>query len=323
MSSRFSVGAGACAIGLASSLLCVAVSEVASKAAACRQAAASATVASLDRSTPAGTLEVFLQALGRGDMTSATACVEGAKSNPFTARFGRFFGMGLMRWTASDVTTIAGDSSATVRYALMVQLVDAKGTVADSQTLFQPGRDEVKMTKDADGWKIVPADAEMAPKMVALMPSTLATLFAHPEVAAASETGKILDTAEARIAERGREIECLSRVKRICLAVLTYSVDHEEDLPPAASTYRKAIAGYRKDDKDFLCPVTGKPFTFNKALAGVNIISISSLENTVMIYEGTDGHLSFVHAGKAVVGFTDGHCKLITQDEAKKLRWKP
>ncbi|MBV9470028.1 MAG: hypothetical protein JOZ57_12380, partial [Abitibacteriaceae bacterium] len=46
-------------------------------------------------------------------------------------------------------------------------------------------------------------------------------------------------------------------------------------------------------------------------------------DTTVMVYEGHDGELSFVHNGRAVVGFADGHVMLVDQEQAKTLRWKP
>jgi prepilin-type processing-associated H-X9-DG protein len=49
--------------------------------------------------------------------------------------------------------------------------------------------------------------------------------------------------------------------------------------------------------------------------------AVASPAKTVMIYEGKAGKLDYRHNGRAVVGFMDGHCKLINADEAAGLIW--
>jgi len=127
----------------------------------------------------------------------------------------------------------------------------------------------------------------------------------------------------AKSAERAKAVSCLSNAKHICLAVLMYNQDWEEKYPPSATTFKKAVMPYIKNEKAFVCPETGKAYSFNKALEKKGFASVPAPAQTVLIYEGTGGHLSFVHDGAAVVGFADGHCKLITPEAAKKLRWKP
>ena len=63
-------------------------------------------------------------------------------------------------------------------------------------------------------------------------------------------------------------------------------------------------------------------YAFNFAIAGKKTTRIKSPATTVLIYEGKGGKLEFKHGGKAGVAFVDGHVKMITEKEAKKLVWK-
>jgi prepilin-type processing-associated H-X9-DG protein len=110
------------------------------------------------------------------------------------------------------------------------------------------------------------------------------------------------------------------------MGLMMFAQDWDEVFKLKAATYDKSVFPYVKNTAIFKCPSdeSGKvSYSFNAALAGVNLSRVKLPAQTVLIYEGINGKLNFRHAGKAMVGFADGHCKLLTAAEAKKLRWKP
>ena len=62
---------------------------------------------------------------------------------------------------------------------------------------------------------------------------------------------------------------------------------------------------------------------FNGHLSGHKIVDVPAPATTVLFYDGTPGALNYRYDDKAAVGFADGHCALVTPDEAKNLIWDP
>lgn len=63
----------------------------------------------------------------------------------------------------------------------------------------------------------------------------------------------------------------------------------------------------------FSCPVSGLPYSLNLADWGERD------PDCPIVYEGADGQLSFVHKGRAAVGFCSGVARLVTPEE--RVRW--
>lgn len=115
---------------------------------------------------------------------------------------------------------------------------------------------------------------------------------------------------------------CLSNVRQLSTAVIIYLSDHDDKFFGNVAKFQGEIAPYAKHKELFACPVTHKPYSFNKNLVGKSDATIEAPAQTVMVYEGANGKLDFIHNGKAVVGFCDGHVKMISKIDASKLRWK-
>jgi prepilin-type processing-associated H-X9-DG protein len=62
-------------------------------------------------------------------------------------------------------------------------------------------------------------------------------------------------------------------------------------------------------------------YSSNVHLAGQSLGNIG--DKIVVLYEGEAGKQDYIHDGRAVVAFVDGHTKMVTEDDAKQLRWMP
>jgi len=111
---------------------------------------------------------------------------------------------------------------------------------------------------------------------------------------------------------KGRSASCLSNVKQICLALLMYTEDNHNLLPPHEG-WTDAIFPYTRNNQILICPEdperTLPGYDFSPALAGTDLKSIKQPATTVMVYEAKDGRPVKRHNDGLVVGYADGHVK--------------
>ena len=129
--------------------------------------------------------------------------------------------------------------------------------------------------------------------------------------------------------------------KQVALGTFMYSNDFDDKLP-SNSKQSGSIYPYVKNLAIFFPFPTDKPaatfkyeykgskptiiksaFVFNPSLYGNTPPSLKAPAQTVLWSYGPRNHLGFAFAGKTVIAFADGHVKLVTKAEAKKLRWNP
>jgi len=134
-------------------------------------------------------------------------------------------------------------------------------------------------------------------------------------------------------------------MKQLCLAMLQLAADMEDkfdvkkfiELEPEANkpakyakwpALKQSLMPYTKSEPIFHCP--GDPndervisYSFNENLDGIALGEIADPSKTVLLYEGKDGKLDFRHDGRATIGFADGHVKLVGEEAAQNLQWKP
>lgn len=113
-----------------------------------------------------------------------------------------------------------------------------------------------------------------------------------------------------------RPASCVTNAKQMCMGMLMYAQDYNEILPPMASSasVQKILMPYIKNDKVFLCTVSGKPFAWNKAMSGKTLKSIKNPATDVVCYDVE------VHDGNRVVGYVDGHVKAIPEADFATLK---
>ena len=109
---------------------------------------------------------------------------------------------------------------------------------------------------------------------------------------------------------RGPEVESESNLKQIGLAMMQYSQDNDEYLPPMrdAAVAKKALWPYVKSDQVFLNPMTKQPFLPNTSIAHRSLASFNSPANFVIYYEATPAP-----DNTRRVLFLDGHVKNIPE----------
>jgi len=120
-----------------------------------------------------------------------------------------------------------------------------------------------------------------------------------------------------------QEGACLANAKQVTAAILMY-VKANKGVTPKDADYKTALSPYNKKPEIFQCPLDPKDtlsYTLNSNLAGTALNTVLLPSNTVLIYEGTGGKLTFRHNGRAVVGFADGHCMMVDASKASTLSW--
>ena len=81
-----------------------------------------------------------------------------------------------------------------------------------------------------------------------------------------------------------------------------------------------------RNEEILICPAHPDEaigYAFNAKLQNVTMAQIQAPAETVLFYEGQNEKLDFRHGNRTAVAFADGHVKLVSTEEAKKLRWNP
>lgn len=259
-----------------------------------------------DQPTPEAAVRAFLTAFGQGDIKAAALIVKGVKMDAAAMdALAQQVKKEPAKITLTDAKTTLNGNSAVLTG--QVSLTTEK--VVKPQT----SPTELNLVLSEGVWQIVP-DAAKAQRAT------------NPDLA----NGLALMLTDSKVFTRARDsardVVCLSNMKQVCLAALMFLQDYDERFKLKAESYKKSLMPYVKNEAVFKCPAdttAGPSYAFNTNLVGISAQKIHVPAETVMIYEGKAGKLNFRHAGKATVGFADGHARLVDAAAAKKLRWKP
>jgi hypothetical protein len=115
----------------------------------------------------------------------------------------------------------------------------------------------------------------------------------------------------------------MQNVKQLCLAAFQFAENHGDRFPEVA-TFRTDVSPYLSNATVFTSPLDQpgtESFRLNAGMAGKKLAGVEKPSRTVLVFEGEPGKPLFRYAGKAVIGLADGSVKLVTPDEAAKLRW--
>lgn len=113
------------------------------------------------------------------------------------------------------------------------------------------------------------------------------------------------------------------RLKMLWLGVVQFVQDYDERYAFAPEFLQEALMPYVKSKELFFVPGTLETYSFNANLSDKSLAAVNEAAQTVLFYEGEDEKPVFRYDGRAAIGFTDGHVKLISPEEAKTLIWKP
>ena len=133
---------------------------------------------------------------------------------------------------------------------------------------------------------------------------------------------------------RWRVSSCISNVKQLSMSMNMYAQDYDECYPVAAS-WNEATMPYIKNQTCYRCPnaedLTLPSYAMNRHLQSVKTSTVGDSTRTVLLFDsvpGSDraGGLGLLpapvrHNGVHVIGFVDGHVKLIPVAEIGTLLW--
>lgn len=113
---------------------------------------------------------------------------------------------------------------------------------------------------------------------------------------------------------------CMSNIKQLSVAALIYQADYDDRMFPR-KVFEPELMPYVKNPPTFYCPDTGKPYTVNDHLLGLEMGRVADLAKTPMFYEGASFKLSGDHGGSSHVAYGDSHVKRVSSTAT--LAWKP
>lgn len=258
--------------------------------------------AAQDQSTPAKTIESLAKAFERGDAQAAARCVQGGRPNPLAKDLMARFAQDGYRFE-TDVTQLQIQNDRAE--ASVVTTVTAKSLSAPMKL-----RDRVALRKEAGRWLIVPVPG-----------AKITESFVNPAAEILANPGRIENEAKKAV----KAAECLTQVRRIATALMQLAAASGDRLNLTADDWQRRLKPYLGEEFSFSCTLggPGADYTLNPQLAGIALSRIKQPSKTVLLYEGAGGRLAFRHGGKAAVAFADGHARLVSPEEAKRLIWKP
>jgi len=117
------------------------------------------------------------------------------------------------------------------------------------------------------------------------------------------------------MARAGQRRDCASNARQLAVAMLLYTQDYDERLPPMVDTAKvqAVLLPYVKDRIVFNCVVGGKPFHWNRAISAMPLSQIKNPAQTVLLYDDAP------HDGTRVVGFVDGHVVRMREEQFAAL----
>ena len=267
--------------------------------------------------TPEGAVKTFIAAINRGDLRTAASCVVGGRTDGISAEFEQFVKATKPQITLEGVRAEAREHEATVRIGSVQVAVAANagggaGAKTETQTL---GASTVKAHQEGGTWKIVPA-AGGQPEAGGILNALLTEVTVAPGESSPARARAALGV-------------CLSNLRQLGLAALTYASQHEDRFNFPEGNVKKALLPFLENNERLFAGAsdTGKPiaFVFNAKLLNGSLVAVAEPSRTVLFYEAAAPaeELHFAHNNRAAVAFVDGHVQAVSKVEALELRWQP
>jgi hypothetical protein len=262
-----------------------------------------------DLSSPEATIRSFALAVNALDVNGAN-CLVGGKIDQDL----RNWAQAAKKSESFQITVVSVQPQVSGDSATAVVGLDVKAH--GQQQHFD---ETLSLRKAGAEWKIVPpTDAELESyfKSGAKDPHILAVVaatYTHPRI--------FLNAREA-----AREAACRSNLKQLATAALMFLQDSDEKFALKADAYKAALKPYVRNESVFHCPsdeAGAVAYSFNAQLQGKRMAAIRNPAQTVMLYEGKQGALSFRHNGRAIVALASARVIVVTPAEARSLRWTP
>jgi prepilin-type processing-associated H-X9-DG protein len=129
---------------------------------------------------------------------------------------------------------------------------------------------------------------------------------------------------------------CSSILKKLGLASLMYSQDHDDRFP-LASSWNAAAFPYLKNDLYFLCPQANSQrrpsYALNREMSGVWFERIAEPAGAILLFDSVPGANQSGgperlpnpprHQGGHYIAFADGHCSFAESARIPPEWWRP
>jgi hypothetical protein len=132
----------------------------------------------------------------------------------------------------------------------------------------------------------------------------------RPGVAAAPPPAALSTSlAEARAQHEA----CLSNLKQLGMAVMMYTQDYDETLPPLGSPqqFRNRVMPYVRNRNVFACPATNQPYKPVAALSSRRFGALRNPADTMILHDAVP-HSIPGGSYKYRVAYADGHAKAVS-----------
>jgi prepilin-type processing-associated H-X9-DG protein len=144
-------------------------------------------------------------------------------------------------------------------------------------------------------------------------------------------------TSRLNARARAQASACQSNLKQVSLAMLMYTQDWDETLPPTRG-WPERLYPYTRNHQLLVCPSDRDPhrsepgdralsYTMNAALDRRSLLNVARPAEEIGLFDGSapvggSDAASFRHAGHLVAGWVDGHVRMIPEDEWETW-WRP
>jgi prepilin-type processing-associated H-X9-DG protein len=247
--------------------------------------------------TPEKTVQAFVDSFNAHDNAGLTREIYGGKPASIPR-----YGEQLRLKVTLGATKIEGDEAT----------VEADVEMNSGASRSPLGHEAIRLRRSNGNWGIVSSPPSNHATSKAPYVEILAYLATNPQMMGLARTA-------------AKKTACLSNVKQLALGTIMYASDHKDVLPTAAA-WKASIMPYVKNEKIFHCPddaAGGVSYFLDPRVSGKPFAALAFPAETAMIVEGTPKKTAFRHAGKASLGFVDGHAKSVDAATLLKARTKP
>lgn len=290
-----------------------------------------------DLSTPESTVRAFTARIADGKLNAAAKCVVGAEPGKILEKMEQDQRRLKAETLAISVDSVIADVSGPHASTRVKATMDMSHIKKDlSQSKIRPPQsladripptvafeETIQLEREGVRWKIVPPTMDEIKRFYVAVRTKNQTSLGN--IALSSGVVRYPEVFE-KAREEARRVTCGTNLKRIMVAVLMYTQDHNDRTNFKAATFKQALTKYLDKPAVFRCPSDAREvdsYTFNPALQGASLIDLNEPYRTVAVYEGSNGVISFRHNGRANIGFADGHVRVVTPADTKLLLWKP
>ncbi len=273
-------------------------------------------------STPESTIRSFLWAFFNLDFKSGGECVQNAAPYEKLKQFEEMMRKEMddveLRVMMSDIHSYLDEDEATVTFHMLLSIEKTKERV---QLIGSVER--IKLQRVENRWQIIsaprPSQLPQPPIMGAWMlvedwQTQIVQVFVAPEV----------------VVDAGRTVSCQSNMKQLALAIVQHTEAHRGVFSLEGDLHA-ALKQYIGDAIITVCTEgDNKTYAFNKELNGKTLQNLPQPESLIMLYEGAEGKVKYLHQGQTAtnIAFADGHVQTFRKDNLENalakgtVRWK-